>query len=143
MIHMVALVYLLGCSIYDFIWKKLPVWIVIAGGGLGLIIGLGQICVSGKRDWLDLFWGLIPGICVTGLALIAEDRIGLGGGVVLLTLGLILGIELTIMAAVVGLFLATLVGVVLMAVKKVGLQTTVPFIPFLTLGLLIGFFSGR
>lgn len=67
----------------------------------------------------------------------------MGDGVVLLTLGLFLGIELTIMAAVLGLFLAMLVGTVLMVAKKAGLQTTVPFIPFLTLGLVIGFFSGR
>lgn len=136
MANVFAVAYLLGCSIYDFIWKKLPIWIVVVGSILGLLIGIGQIYFL-KEEWSDLLWGLVPGICVIGMSLVSEDKIGLGDGVVLLTLGLLLGMEATIMAAVIGLFLATLAGVFLMIVKKVGLQTSVPFIPFLTLGVVL------
>lgn len=140
MSYIVAIIYLLGCSVFDFVWKRLPLWIVLTGSVTGIVVGLSQIYIFGQRDWIDVLFGLLPGVCVTGIALVSEDGIGLGDGVVLLIIGLILGMQMTIMAAVIGLLLSTLVGVALLIFKKVGLQTSIPFIPFLTIGVMVAGF---
>lgn len=132
-----AILYLLGCSIYDFKWKKIPLWILALGGVLGLGFGSFQIYISGQRDWVSLLVGLIPGVCLMVAAWMSEDKIGLGDGLVVLNLGLFLKVELTILAAVLGLFFATLTGVGLMLAKKASLHTAMPFLPFLALGMIV------
>ena len=127
--------YLLLRSCWDYKWKNIPIWILGAGAVAGMILFIGKALCFGNWGWVNSLTGLIPGLCVSALSMLTSDQIGLGDGLVLLVTGWILGFQTIIFAAVIGLFAATVFGVGLIIFKRGSLQTALPFIPFLTIGL--------
>lgn len=140
MSEIVAIGFLTLCSGFDYKWKSIPVWILLAGGGIGAFLGLAKIFIMGSVDWVHLLVGLIPGICVTVLALFSKDQVGIGDGMVLLTVGTMMGFRRTLLAAIIGLFVATIMGIGMIMTKKGTLQTAIPYIPFLTIGSIVSAF---
>ena len=70
------------------------------------------------------------------------ERIGIGDGVVLLLMGTWAGGVLTITCCVTAVFLAGMVGVYLIVVKKKSGKETIPFVPFLLISYLINTTQG-
>lgn len=132
-----AIGYLAVCSRFDFKWKGIPLWTLAIGSALGVTLVGVRAMNTGCFDWMEICMGLIPGGCATLFSLISEDKIGLGDGLVLFTVGLMLGFRVTLVAAIFGLFFATLVGIGLLVLRRGSMQSTIPYVPFLTLGVLL------
>jgi leader peptidase (prepilin peptidase)/N-methyltransferase len=139
---------LVALSWIDLKTKRLPRQIIYVTA----IIGVPLLCVAAlvehepKRLWMMLLGAAIS-LSVMGLIYLAS-RGGMGDGDVRLSplLGAYLGF-LNPGLALVGLFYGfisgAIVGLVLMARKRVGLRSSVPFGPFLALGTVLAIFCGQ
>ena len=81
--------------------------------------------------------GLLPGGIGLLLSAITGGKIGAGDGFVLAALGLGLGFYRTMFLWVMALCLAAVCAICLLALKKAGRKTELPFVPFLFLGYVI------
>jgi leader peptidase (prepilin peptidase)/N-methyltransferase len=113
------------------------------------IVGLGLAgLLTGEWPWADALVGLAAWLVVIGgLWLVSAGR-GMGFGDVKLApvLGVTLG-WVGVAAALVALFaafaLGAIIGLGLMAARRAGRRTALPFGPFLLAGALVGLFAGQ
>ncbi|MCI8401812.1 MAG: hypothetical protein HFI38_06935 [Lachnospiraceae bacterium] len=106
-----------------------PVLAVIAGGIAGRI-GSGSLLM-----W-DTLAGAAAGILFWGFSCLTGERMGKGDALVILCLGLYLGFRVTLAVLLFALLLSSCAALYLLLVKKKAAQTAIPFIPFLTGGLI-------
>ncbi|MBQ7360609.1 MAG: prepilin peptidase [Lachnospiraceae bacterium] len=138
--EVVAMIYLLWCSRWDLKKRYIPARTLLVGAFAGVMVFIGRALWTGRWEWASALIGLIPGACVCALSFVTTDQIGLGDGLILLVIGWMLGVQRATVATVIGLFSATLFGMVLVVLKRGNLHTAIPFIPFLTLGLGVSMF---
>ena len=81
---------------------------------------------------------LLPGIIVYAVAFFSKERIGKGDAVTLMFIGAVAGKETVLMSLFVSLTIAALISAVLLILKKVQKDTKLPFIPFLSIGVIAG-----
>lgn len=143
----------LGCmGIFDYREKKIPVWLLVPGvviGIAGLVYRIWEVvakCAGQGSIFLNLVFsmtGLFPGILLLLVAW-SSKKIGYGDGIVILCLGGIL--EYSKIAGILlwSFALMSVCSLVLLLLKKVNKESTLPFLPFLFLGyvLWIGFGQG-
>ena len=130
--YIVFVIYLIILSAIDARKREFSMFFCIAGFLLAVI------CLWSRPDkeWLSILFGLIPGAMLLIVAVLTEEKIGIGDAVVALLIGLAYPFEkvfVVIMVAFLGAFLVSLVLVVL---KKAGRKTQMAFVPFLTMGVL-------
>lgn len=121
--------YLLICGIVD--WKNRKVWIVpwvvMTVWMLLALLWLG-------RSPIMLLYGVLPGGILIAVSGVTRGHIGLGDGLLVLTIGMYLGAMNTFLALLSGMVLAAITGAVLLIVRKVGWKYTMPFVPYLCIG---------
>lgn len=125
-------VFLILCSLQDIREKRLPVKMLVLSGGLFFLVSL----VSGELFKEGRLLALMPGMVALVLAFLTREQIGYGDGVCLVVLGLLVSAERLIGAIAGGLFLISACSILLLVRKKANRKTTLPFMPFLTVGML-------
>ena len=126
----VLLLYLLVLSVFDWKEKRVPlVWLVL---GLAVATGgeLHRNCF-GQGSLLKTMLGLVPGAFLLGVSFVT-GKAGYADGMVMLIVGMAKGYKAGLFVLCIGLFLASVVSVILLLMRKVCRQTRIPFIPFLT-----------
>lgn len=123
---------LIPACIQDIKEKSVSVLITSVGLGAGLIINL--VLHTDKIPRLLLC--IIPGLFLLACARITHEAIGYGDGLIMLAIGNIVGLVSSTKILFSALLIAGFYSIGLMAVKKVGKETVVPFVPFLLLGVL-------
>ncbi len=124
-------VWLFAVSIMDIRSRKVPVWTLVMGGVL-----TSAACICQKNGYPDIARGMLPGIFLL-LTAFVTGKAGYGDGVVLLFLGMTAGAGESFIIFGISLFLAALFSVLLLALRKAGRNTGIPFLPFLTAAWLI------
>ena len=127
-----AMAILVVCSVYDLKYRKIPLWIIgiafflvaieVAGGfvfGLPLKSGKEYVCA------------VLPGVFMLFLAYFSKEQVGFGDGILLIVIGLLTDFEQAIWVLCVGLFMQSLIAVVLVILKKANKQSLIPFVPFM------------
>ena len=143
MSSIVILVWLAWMSLLDIKNKRVPMWLLVGGGILAIVVMLtGDVAeMAGDARWRYmgmLLEGMIPGIGLLMMAY-ATKSVGTGDGMVLALLGTIVGLKKSLLVLCAALFLAAMSSVVLLALKKVNRGSCLPFIPFLLAGwILVG-----
>ena len=119
-------IFLVLCSIQDIREKRLSVKRLAVAGILFLIVSLvfEEIPVE-KR-----LCNLLPGMAAFLLAALTKEQIGYGDAAILVSARAILG------AVMGGLLLLSIFSIILLAGKKADRKTTMPFLPFLSAGML-------
>ena len=122
--------YLLTVSIFDIREKTIPIWYLAAGGllmGAGMVYGI----IAGEITWHQPLLGMAPGVL---LLLVARgtEKMGYGDGLVLMMIGGMVGYRGSFVILCLGSFLAAIVCVVLLAIRKVKRHSRIPYVPFLT-----------
>lgn len=125
-------VFLMLCSLQDIREKRLPVKMLVFSGGLFFLVSL----VSGELFNEGRLLALMPGMAALVLAFLTREQIGYGDGACLVVLGLLVSAERLIGAIAGGLFLISACSILLLVRKKANRKTTLPFMPFLTVGML-------
>ena len=119
-------------SIRDIIKREVAIWMMALAGVVSLAGCLTQ-SLPGYLPQAGL--SLLPGMALLGMAALSREKMGYGDGIMAALVGPCFGLQ----QMVAGLFLAFLfsamVSVVLIALKKAGRKTTIPFLPFLTAGI--------
>lgn len=82
--------------------------------------------------WEELFRSLLPGIFLLFLSYVSKENMGYGDGLTVMILGLWTGLRFTLAVFCAAILAAGIWGSICLLKKKTG---TIPFIPFLLLGM--------
>ena len=125
-------IFLVLCSIQDIREKRLSVKRLAVAGILFLIVSLvfEEIPVE-KR-----LCNLLPGMAAFLLAALTKEQIGYGDAASLVVLGILVSARAILGAVMGGLLLLSIFSIILLAGKKADRKTTMPFLPFLSAGML-------
>lgn len=119
---------------YDWRKKQISLLSVAIYG----ILGTGEAVWHGRMGWS--FWIAIgTGGLFLGLSMLTHGDIGMGDGWVLAALGTMLDAEELLPALCIGLVCSALWALILLIVFKCRKNTEIPFVPFLLLGYIGGF----
>jgi leader peptidase (prepilin peptidase)/N-methyltransferase len=148
----ICAVILLIASVIDYKTRLIPPILPILLAVCGVLFAGIKILVYEQVAWGQV-QTLIFGALIGGLFLIIIGLIGnlifqkevLGGGDIKLMggVGSIIGWEKVLMANITGFFLAALIGMVLILLKKIDSKTYIPFAPFLSAGVYISIFAPK
>ena len=128
----IMLAALIGFAAYDIKTKMVPLIAVVATAGSVLLY---RLCVG--TGILELVMGLIPGVLLLVLALVTQESIGTGDGLMLCVLGLFCGWRQCLAVFGMALVLSALLSIILLICRKVGRKTELPFLPSLLGGYLL------
>lgn len=126
-----TIIFLVVGSYYDVKKLAVPVWLLFAGGGVGLLGLVMSGIFGGSTAVWDGVSGIVPGVGLLGLSLLTDKKVGRGDGIVLAVIGLWEGMEGAFLIFCMALFFQSLAAVALLALRKANLQGKLPFVPFL------------
>lgn len=118
--------WLLVSSAMDIRTRRLPVWMLVLGG----IMAAAAIWNRQIR-YFDILGGMAPGMFLL-LTAFATKKAGYGDGIALSCLGAALGGERGLLLFGLSLFLMSVCSLILLGLRKVGRNTGIPYLPFLT-----------
>jgi leader peptidase (prepilin peptidase)/N-methyltransferase len=124
---------LLFCTIQDFVKMKVQVWVI----GMGGIVTLLYLPFAESIDIAGRIGGLAIGLTVILLSKVTAGKIGMGDGILLCITGIGLGFWRNLELFGLALFLAAILSIFLLFMKRVDRKQSIPFIPFLFIGYLI------
>ena len=117
---------LAGFAVYDLWWKKVNV-AAVALFGIAVIVY--RSC--GNTAIREMISGFVPGLGLLLLSFITKESIGIGDGLVLCVMGAFCGIKQAIAILGMALLLSAVLAMVLLACKRAGKKTELPFLPCL------------
>jgi leader peptidase (prepilin peptidase)/N-methyltransferase len=129
-ISILAIVWLLLCSLQDIRNKKINIILIISGF---LVLSISSV-ICGEVSLLSRLAGLSLGLLLLGLHPITRGQIGIGDGLIVCTTGLCFGFSQNAILLVYALFAAAIVSMILILFFRANRKNTIPFIPFLLLG---------
>lgn len=127
-------IYLIILSIYDFKEKQVPVVALYLGGAVIVLLTVPGL-VTGGVAWRRIF-GLVPGAFLLLMAVVTR-KVGVADGIVLLYIGALLGYQKSVLLFGISLMLFSGVSIILLFLHKVKGHTRLPYLPFLTVALII------
>lgn len=133
----ICIAYLSVLSILDIRFRKMPVWLLVVGG----IVGIGyQIWRWVKGDSISIVLiggGVIVGLIFLVVSKITGQALGYGDGIIILILGIYLGFWDLSVVLMIAFFAASVMAMVLIVVKRGKRKRTMPFVPFLCIGYVV------
>ncbi len=142
-VYGIAFCLVLLCAVFDIKKRVIPIRILIIGGMLGLGICLGQMYQT-KQSAMDFMMtfgcSLLPGSFLLLLGFLTGEKVGYGDGLLLLVVGLFLGFYPCLLILCSSLVLLSLCALILLCLRKVNKSSRLPFVPFLAMGMGVGFF---
>ena len=124
-------VFMAVCTITDIRKKEIPV-AVVALSGLALFF---YVIFGEKKQWMDILYSLMPGMLLLMLSYCTRESIGYGDGLVVLVIGICMGMGICIAAVTAGLIISAICAAALLALRKAGGKSRIPFVPFLLIGM--------
>lgn len=134
---MIIGIFMAICTVTDIRKKEIPVTVIILSG-LALLC---YMIFAGRKEWTDILYSLIPGMFLLMLSYCTRECIGYGDGLVVLVMGICMGLGICMAAVAVGLTISAICVGALLAFRKVGGKSRIPFVPFLSAGLGVVFIA--
>lgn len=131
-------IFLIPATYSDLKEKQISLFALVAGMTLGMI----KLVLGISNDGFFYAIALIPGLALIICSYIFAGKIGRGDGLALLILGAIEGYRKCMIITLIGIgamFGFCLVGLI---IRKLNRNTEIPFIPFLTAGMVISHLAG-
>lgn len=127
---MIELVILLGIiSIIDIATQKIPVVVLV------FMAAVGMVCtITGGKTMGSVAIAVVPGIVLLAAAFVTKQQIGYGDAVVIILMGLFVTADIICSALVMGLSIAGILSVIMIAFKRSNMKKQIAFTPFLLLG---------
>lgn len=127
--------WLIAMSIFDLFEKRVPVWL-LAAGGIPAIATAMYTYMKGTGSLSQILFGMLPGVLLLAVAAMTK-KAGWADGIVLLIMGLLTGLWECMACFMVSLLAMSAVSLPLLVLRKVGKNATLPYIPFLCAGYLL------
>lgn len=149
LLWLTALIGLMTLALYDLKWYLLPDVIVFPLIALGVVIGMTRFVFVEQGSLVYAVTEIITGVLVISGLYFALHEISSGKWVGFgdVKLGIFIGAILGWKYAILALFMANLVGLLvvlpLLAMKKITTKAKIPFGPFLIVGCVVSFLWGR
>ena len=139
-IYGLLLICLIIMSIQDIKEKKVSAiyLIIVSVLAAGNVI---YVLITAETDIYHWLPGIMPGLIICGIKVVARGAIGLADCVIVLLLGAFLEISELIVALLIMMIVMTIVSLFAVVVKKADKKTTIPMIPFITAGVIGGIIS--
>ncbi|WP_026492866.1 prepilin peptidase [Butyrivibrio sp. XPD2002] len=134
MFKAIALILLSCAAIFDIRSKKIPVSFPFVQILLSFIYCLYQLSAE-RANINDLLLSLFPGVLLIIICFISRQGLGLGDGLMALSLGPVMGMTDMMLAIFIGFCFSAIASVILLAMHRVNGKSTLAFIPFLTAGV--------
>jgi len=129
-------------SVIDIKKKEISIALIITAFGIGALSVVSKI-YNGEWDAYYILMGILPGLVLIGVSILAKDTLGMGDGLMAVFMGAVFGVYVTIVGLFVAFFLASIVSLVLIVIKKLNKKSSIPFMPFLTSGFGFAFFMSN
>lgn len=129
----IVMLLLFICMITDLKEGKINVILCLVGGMLGITLDILEII--GGKEAMDYVVSIIPGIMFILMSRVTAGAVGLGDGIVLITVGLFIDVGHIICLLTVALLLSALIALIIMVFFHRNGKTEIPFIPFLFVGM--------
>lgn len=126
------IIFLILCNIQDIKEKRLSVKMLVLFGTSFLVLSL----LFERQAYDRRMSGLVPGMAAFLLAFLTREQIGYGDAACLAVLGIVIPGDIILGAVMGGLILLSVCSVILLIRKKATRKTALPFLPFLTAGML-------
>lgn len=126
-------IWLLAISVMDVRRRRVPAWLLAAGGVLAVPM---LYLEGGCADGVAVLTGLFPGVLLLAAGILTK-KVGYGDGIVALILGVWLENRKIVMLFGISLFFIAVWSLVLLVLRKVGRNTKIPYLPFLTAAWLL------
>lgn len=91
-----------------------------------------------NEENIVLMLDMLPGILTLSIAYLSGEMIGIGDGLIILFLGSVLGYRLTLLTMFLSFVISGVMSLILLTIKKVTKKSEIPFVPFLSIGIVIG-----
>lgn len=128
--------WLFAASILDIRSRRIPVWMLALGGAAAVLTALCK-CGFTLTEYMEMIKGCIPGVILLLMAVIT-GKAGTADGVVLIFLGICAGGRVCLTVFMLSLLLISLFSGILLAFRRVGRNTRLPYLPFLAVAWLLG-----
>ncbi|MBR6308540.1 MAG: prepilin peptidase [Lachnospiraceae bacterium] len=125
---------LIPCTIKDIRTKRINGYICLFGILAAIFVRERILEEAGIRMMMDA----VPGIIIYIVAFLTKEKIGKGDALSLIFIGMAAGIETVLSALFISLSITALLSGILLILKKVKRDTKLPFLPFLSIGVIAG-----
>lgn len=125
----IFLIFLAVCALWDMKTKKIPALWLYGGLILQGIYAVSQFIMN-KRDCMDLFISLLPGIFCYLCAKLTK-QVGEGDAWIILGMGLCFSIKCVLGIVITAFFLSAVSGIIFMIVNHKIKNKRIAFVPFL------------
>lgn len=132
----VALIFLVPCSIWDIKTREIPIpW--MAAGGITAVCIAGWSVIAGEVDIINLLFAMSPGIFLLALSIVTEHQIGAGDGISAAILGIFIRVPMIYMVLMGALILSSIYAAGLLVLHKGSRRSRMPWLPFVTAGFIV------
>lgn len=121
--------YLGICSCYDCRDRRIPLWLLRMGIGMGILYA-GIMLFTGRAVWQTVLTGALPGAAMLFYSRMSQEKLGWADGLMVIPAGLIQQWERCTAEVLTACFLIFLVAVGLLLSGKGNKNTRLPFAPF-------------
>ena len=132
-----AIFMLTGLSVSDLKSRTIPVLPVLL---FAAVMGVVHV-LSGDLPALRILAGMLPGLLLLVVSLASGTSIGTGDGIAVAACGAAIGFSSEFASLTAALLLCCAYSAVLLIRRKAGRKDTLPFLPFLTAGHMLVFFT--
>ncbi|MBO5210160.1 MAG: prepilin peptidase [Lachnospiraceae bacterium] len=127
------------CAVYDVKKKEIPLQGIVLGSIAGIGIDLWQITV-GNLSFVETGLAVLPGCFLLLISFLTREKVGYGDGLLLVIIGLFTGFYRCMIILCISLILISISSLALLCMRKVTRNSRLPFVPFMALGMGVGFF---
>ncbi len=131
---------LITASLYDIRTMKIPIWLAVVHILAAIISAARDVIMNGTtvKDYSLTITVILLIVAVAVILRLTEaDAAGFADGLLMIAVCMVIRAERAILVFGLAFILAGLFAGVLMMMKRAGRKSRIPFIPFLTVGLLI------
>lgn len=132
-VEIAAFIFLGICALCDSVEKKIPLAVVWLGIITALVLRVRGL--AGDGTWQSAAVSIIPGMMFWLLSYISREKVGYGDGWMLVMIGLFAGLWECFVMIMISLLLESFVVLVLLALRRASGDDSLPFAPFLLIGL--------
>ncbi len=124
-------------SIWDIRWKRIPAGMLVLNVLLGMILIVANREIDWRQDWYLYAVGILIGIILLLTGRFCGGCIGAADGIMIAIIGGMIGYQKILLLLMNAVLAAAVFSILLIAIKKAGRKTAIPFLPFMLLGYII------